>query len=49
MRNVSVLYFLMLAAMVGSLIYAMTQRNDAPVDRDVPGATTGLGKASLKD
>jgi hypothetical protein len=42
-------YFLILAAVFGGLVYALTQRNDAPADRNVPGATTGAGKAALTD
>jgi hypothetical protein len=49
LRAMPVLYFLFLAAIFGGLIYAVTQRSDAPVDRNVPGATTGAGKASLND
>jgi|tagenome__1003787_1003787.scaffolds.fasta_scaffold20897026_6 hypothetical protein len=48
-RATRAVYFLILAAVFGGLLYALTQRSDAPADRNVPGATTGAGKAAVTD
>jgi hypothetical protein len=49
MRALPAFYFVILVMILGTFVYALTQRSDAPVDHNVPGATTGAGKASLKD
>jgi hypothetical protein len=49
LRALPAFYFLILVVILGTFVYALTQRRDTPVDRNVPGATTGAGKASLKD
>jgi hypothetical protein len=40
---------LLLALLVGAAVYVATTGDGAKADRNVPGATTGPGKASLPD